>query len=643
MNKLWKDLLEPQNLKRGWHLARADLDKDFAEELYSADAIACDLELVIKEISKELATDTYIPHPLFQVEVPKTTLSIRPGTVMNISDRIVLGAVVNLIAPTIDKIFPEAVYSYRLKEPLPKQGAIFQETTIVDMPYLKKATIHSKIDPFESWYDAWPKFDENSRKTFGPDGYRFMATSDIAAYFENIQLPILRDQLLTHFPNDPKIINLLLSFLETWARKAETGRPHLRGIPQGNSIASFLGNLFLLPLDREFANFEKEHDARYQRYMDDVRVFTKTMSSARIAIFKMDHILRSLHLNVQSAKTKILDEKEKEITLSLIDPRIDEINGLMERTKPLLKKGKLLKKERDPYLTKIEEIACENAPEGRQKILRARRPLSGLDLRLFLRWINAHNNIESHKYVSRLLSEIQVNPDYRLTRKLVRATRCFPQKHLIETEVMKFLSSEANIFPHQEAECIRALRYISRIRPETVQYCMGKAKDDNAFAYVRMQAAYLLSRIELDNSQIKDLLNVFEKEKDVAVRVSIAGCLVQRRSKNEEIVRLITLHPNNKISSVGKMFRMVRNEKKQAKERLNHIFRDNCHWIICDNMPFLHLMSMSLNQEILQELLKILKAHRRKCRIRGLHATLDAIYKRTKESLQQIKLAAVTL
>ncbi len=44
----------------------------------------------------------------------------------------------------------------------------------------------------------------------------------------------------------------------------------------------------------------------------------------------MDRELRRLHLNVQSAKTKIYDEKSGEISKFLVDDRVDELTKFIE-------------------------------------------------------------------------------------------------------------------------------------------------------------------------------------------------------------------------------------------------------------------------------------------------------------------------
>ncbi len=249
LNSLWEKLLKSDSLKRGWHLARDDSSSDFAEDLASVDLYAVDIKAELKELANRLATNTFKPKPLKRIEVPKGSLGFRPGSILSFPDRIVVSAIIYIIAEVIDKELPDSVFSWRLKKPIPRKGPLFKESSILDLPYLKKKTIRFKISPFEPWYANWPEFDKVSRTTFRSTSYRFLATSDIAAYFENIQLPLLRDQLLRHLPNDPKIVNLLFSFLEVWAHKTDDGRTYLRGIPQGNFVSSFLGNIYLLPLE----------------------------------------------------------------------------------------------------------------------------------------------------------------------------------------------------------------------------------------------------------------------------------------------------------------------------------------------------------------------------------------------------------
>lgn len=147
-------------------------------------------------------------------------------------------------------------------------------------------------------------------------------------------------------------------------------------------------------------------------------------------------------------------------------------------------------RERAVYLRKIDEIVKKDI-KGKQKILGARRPLEGLDARTFIRWIYAHNRLKSSKNIDRLLKEIQLNPEHRLTKKLISTTRLFPEKRKIEGVVLEFIKSKKNIFPHQEAECLRALRYLSQIHDDLIHHCVKRASDDSQDSYVRKNAGNL--------------------------------------------------------------------------------------------------------------------------------------------------------
>ena len=258
---LWAKLIDPKTLKRGWHLSRADMRNDFVEDLLAVDVFAQNLDGNIEDIKNGLLTNSYEPKSLLQIEVPKSTLGVRPGSLPAIEDRIILYSILYLLAPEIDRKLPDSVYSYRLKDSIETGKYIFKESEVIDVPFLKRKTIATRIDPFDAWYEVWPEFEKKTREAFKTHGYSFLVISDISAYFENIQLPILRDQLLEHFPNDSKIINLLFGFLESWATKTNSGRPHLRGIPQGTTIGSILGNIFLLPLDRHFQTINDIQEA----------------------------------------------------------------------------------------------------------------------------------------------------------------------------------------------------------------------------------------------------------------------------------------------------------------------------------------------------------------------------------------------
>ena len=214
-NELWDRLLDLKTLKLGWHLARRDAKEDFLDLPFYTDVYAVRLERKLREIQRLLATERSRTLAAVEtlVEVPKGTLAIRPGSVPTFADRIVLQSIIALIAPVIDPRISDAVYSYRVRDKKPDpRHRLFRESDVVDLPFLKSRTISRELDPFQSWYDAWPEFDEVSKRAFGEEGYNYLAVSDIAAYFENVQLLILRDQLLALLNGEAKISDTILCF-----------------------------------------------------------------------------------------------------------------------------------------------------------------------------------------------------------------------------------------------------------------------------------------------------------------------------------------------------------------------------------------------------------------------------------------------
>ena len=248
INQLWSQLPSIPLLRRGWHLTRIDTVSDFVSDASAIDAFAASLDEHLRHIAHEIREGSYRPHALARIDVPKSALSVRPGSILSIEDRIVLFSSIILIARVLDSRLSPSVYSFRLKRELRDRGSLFEETDIYDIPYIKRKTIRSRIDPFDPWYAKWPEFDEASKEAFRTAGHQFMAVSDISAYFENISLPILREFLLANFPNEPRLINFIMSFFDAWASPDISGRRHARSIPQGSNVSSFLGifSLFLL-------------------------------------------------------------------------------------------------------------------------------------------------------------------------------------------------------------------------------------------------------------------------------------------------------------------------------------------------------------------------------------------------------------
>ena len=85
-NVLWQQLTQAQALVSGWHLVRADSRSDFLNYNFYTDAFTTSFVLNIEELMHRLRTDTYQPAPLIPIDVPKSTLAVRPGSLPQLED-----------------------------------------------------------------------------------------------------------------------------------------------------------------------------------------------------------------------------------------------------------------------------------------------------------------------------------------------------------------------------------------------------------------------------------------------------------------------------------------------------------------------------------------------------------------------------
>lgn len=594
-NKLYKKLCDTKLLKRAWHLVRNDARTDFIHDTYRYSDFGFNLEDNLKSILEDLRRENYYPKPLFEIDVPKSSLAVRPGSVPEIEDRIVTYAIIYLIAPCLDKKIPEGVYSYRLK-PEKVRDSLFHDHEILKFPFLKKKTIQERIDIVEPWYGQWPIFIEKSKYAFEEEGYKFLAISDIVSYFENIDLEILRDEiLLKYLPKEQKIINLLMHILEYWTWRSCEGKAVLRGIPQGNEVSSFLGNVYLLSLDEEFERFSKKNEIKYFRYMDDVKIFAKDESIARECIFIMNSILRKLHLNIQGEKTLII--LNEDIRSEIEDERLDQVNAVL---KEFQEEKKLTNEKRNEYIQILKQQY--------KKIRTRKKAILGKDLRLFRRLITAFSLLENSYLVSRVLKEMEKNPDNRLMVSAVRYFRCFPNKKIIGEKLINFLNSPLNKFALQEAHILTALGY-ARVYPRELLFYIKKIKNSKLkHWYVRIQAILLLNQLELSKSELKSLLRQYKSEKNIKVKKAIIKPLCQLDKSNlDKFLSESIFEKDSKITQVIKMLFLLQEKEDKAFGEINSIFNDFREDRLIDEFYKLEIIKFSKSDKVKEALLKSFK------------------------------------
>jgi len=443
----------------GWYLAQNDTRDDFVTDPIGYADFASQLSERLKYVMEQIQNHRYRPQHLIEIDVPKSGLSVRPGSVLPIQEMIVLHACTLLLAPKLDKKLSASVYSYRLrkdwKAKIKKRKSLFRETE-PEFPFLKKETI-ADFNPFEAWYECWPEFEADSIKAFS-EGYTHLTKTDITAYFENIDLSILEDILRKYLKDEDHIIQLIFRILRSWTRLTSTGTPIGRGIPQGNEISSFLGNIYLLPLDRELDKLHERYDAVWFRYVDDVKVFTKSEHHARQVVFAINNALRSLHLNLQGAKTKILTGKELEKDLSDDNQRL--VSGVFED----LCKNNYTSKEVTKRLSKLKSLV---SPFCRKEKMSSIIHLRQDENRLLRRLMSIYGMCGRTRLKKTAYEAIRQLPDIRLLKKSLAYLSQLPYKY--HDEILEFLldiiEKEDLPIPYQTG---LVLETISKLHPVKV-------------------------------------------------------------------------------------------------------------------------------------------------------------------------------
>ena len=159
---------------------------------------------------------------------------------MTPEDRIVYQAVVGFISSMVEEPSADCVFGYRLN----------------------KSTRSNAM--FKFWRPLWLRWKREMRKVYA-NGYRCLLRTDIAAYFEHIDHRILRTNILNGQVKEKQILDLLSKLLKRWA---VSDVRHI-GIPQGCDASSFIGNLYLINLDK----IMKREGFKYFRYSDQIYIY----------------------------------------------------------------------------------------------------------------------------------------------------------------------------------------------------------------------------------------------------------------------------------------------------------------------------------------------------------------------------------
>ena len=223
-----------------------------------------------------MASGSYFPPPVKEVEIPKKDGKVRQLGIPTISDRVAQMAIKMYIEPRFEEIFSQNSYGYR-----PNRNA------------------HQALD----------KVRENTRKN------DWVIDLDIKGFFDNISHEKLMLALEKHVPEH--WINL---YIKRWLeapvlkKSGELITKQGKGTPQGGVISPLLANLFLhYGFDRWLE--KADPTVNFTRYADDVIVHCRSKHHAEHILTLISQRMNNIDLELHPEKTKIVyckDYRRKE-------------------------------------------------------------------------------------------------------------------------------------------------------------------------------------------------------------------------------------------------------------------------------------------------------------------------------------------
>lgn len=217
--------------------------------------------------SDQLKTGTYEPQAIHRVHIPKPgTNETRPLGIPTVRDRVVQGAIVNVIEPIFERDFAEQSYGFR---------------------------------PGRSCKDALRRVDELLKQ-----GHVYVVDADLKSYFDSIPHASLMARLETKIADGPTL-RLIEAFLTADILDGLSQWTPESGAPQGAVLSPVLSNIYLDPLDHlvAAAGFEM------MRYADDFVILCRTAEQAAQALEIVSQWVAENGLTLHPTKTKIVDSR----------------------------------------------------------------------------------------------------------------------------------------------------------------------------------------------------------------------------------------------------------------------------------------------------------------------------------------------
>lgn len=255
---------EPRNLRASYEQVRrnkgsAGVDHETIAQFTER------LEENLADLSRRLREGRYRPQAIRRVWISKLGgQEKRPLGIPTVRDRVVQGALRNVLEPIFERDFAAQSYGFR---------------------------------PERSAKDALRRVRELLKA-----GYTEVVEADLRSYYDTIPRPALLERVRTKV-TDGRVLDLVSAYLEQEVMEGvEIWSPE-EGTPQGAVISPLLSNLYLDPLDHHMVEMGYE----MVRYADDFVVLCRNREEAERALAEVRKWTATAGLQLHPDKTRVVD------------------------------------------------------------------------------------------------------------------------------------------------------------------------------------------------------------------------------------------------------------------------------------------------------------------------------------------------
>jgi Reverse transcriptase (RNA-dependent DNA polymerase) len=539
-------------LHQALQMAVLDLEEGHAPDPFRYSDYNLQNPSFLDRIEVSLRQGLYRPNLPLEVSFPKSEFAIRPGKRIELEDLVVVYYCLIAISEDLEDKLKAGVTAYRIRRGTPP--TIVQQASLILPRYLRKRM--QIIDP---WYNAWPKFMKRLRREYVASGRRFVGTSDITSFYEDVDLGLLRAGLSSRVRKGTlSFVNLLVEMYQGWATRDIHSVRQNRGLPQGTSSSGVIANYFLMPFDDELYSYARAKGLRWFRYNDDMRLLGAKREDVRLGLRRIGQHLGRLNLIQQGSKTRILfGSRARE---DLFDTRGEKISTLVKK---IQSKKKRSRRSHRSILGKLDDLLATVKDTSRKT-----------DSTTLIMLYTAYRQMRSDRLLRRWKKDYLREP--ARTRSILAYVSEFLDRPGQCKSALKLLERQRKTATDWElAQFLRTFRRMNYLPPDAKTTLRFLSQSKALNWYVRQQAVLTIGWFCLTTEAYR-LSGILDTEWDDEVRRAILTILFLLPHEEErKAIRRAARDLSPKVSRMANFLLQLRRDTSIARPMLKQFYGPN--------------------------------------------------------------------